>query len=646
MGKINLLSKDISELIAAGEVIERPASIVKELLENSIDAGATAITVEIRNGGVSYIRVTDNGYGMVDEDIKLAFLRHATSKIKGQNDLNNISTLGFRGEALASISAVSRFEMISKTTDMQYGGKIMIEAGEMQDFDSVGAQDGTTIVVRDLFFNIPARLKFLKKDSSEATAINGIIDKLAIASPEISFKFISDGKIKLHTPGNGDMHFAVQCILGAEFAEALLPVSYEQNGIKVTGFIAKTQYSRSNRGMQHFFVNSRYVRSKTCMAALEESFKNYMMIGKYPSCVLNVEVPFASVDVNVHPAKIEVRFVNERTVFDVIYFAVKSALSSDDLLKSTTAKAGINGNPLATFKNEDAPQVVMQPTNTDVSSIGEPVKYDNFTADSFEKRISKAPPSVNYVSSPQASYVMNKEEETEFSYISQKSFIKAQPACEIAEQSEQPKSTFDTTALQTPNEDASSYPPDARIIGELFSTYLAIEMGEGLFLLDKHAAHERIIFERLKKTVSTDDRQLLLKPCVVALSADECKAVCDNLELTQKLGFSIEEFGNHSVIIREVPMLLLNSDIQAIVTDIANKIFESRREISSDSYDDLLHSMACRAAVKANDKSDISELTALFYEVYYNDEIRHCPHGRPVVISIEKSEIEKRFGRI
>lgn len=653
MGIINVLSKDISELIAAGEVIERPASIIKELLENSIDAGATAVTVEIKNGGISYIRVTDNGCGMSAEDLGIAFLRHATSKIKAADDLNSIGTLGFRGEALASVCAVSRVEMISKTRDMQLGCKLVVEGGEQLDFDNVGAQDGTTVIVKDLFYNVPARLKFLKKDTSEAATIQGIVDKIAISKPQISIKLISDGKVKLHTPGNGDELSAVHAVFGEEFSSALIPVNYEMNGVKVSGFTAKSQYARNNRGMQHFFVNSRYVRSRTCMSALEEAYKNMVMTGKYPACVLNISLNFGGVDVNVHPAKIEVRFTDEKAVWSAVYFAIKSALSADDLLlKPTTVKSGINGNPVATFKNDDAPQLSINAPEAEEKNNNISVKPIRLS--DTNPLVTAIDTTASKVASPQAAYTSTKINAPDFTYISSKSFEEKNTS--IDEKSINKVLPVDENDISKKREaEALAYADDfpseknnfnATIIGELFSTYLVFELQEDMLLLDKHAAHERIIFESLKRSISLNDRQILLKPEVIALSADENRAVFDNIEVFERLGFLVEEFGNHSVVVREAPMLMLNADIQSIITDIIKKIMENKRDILGDSLEELLHSMACRAAIKANDKSDISELTALLYEVHKNDDIRNCPHGRPIFIKIAKTEIEKKFGRI
>ncbi|MFZ2538462.1 MAG: DNA mismatch repair endonuclease MutL [Oscillospiraceae bacterium] len=635
MGKINVLGKNVSELIAAGEVIERPASIVKELLENSIDANASAITVEVRRGGISYIRITDNGYGMIKDDVKVAFLRHATSKIKESDDLDRISTLGFRGEALASIAAVSRVEMTSKTSDMQFGTKIMLEAGEIVEADEVGCPTGTTIIVRDLFFNVPARLKFLKRDASEGNSISGIIDKIALSHPEISFKLISDNKIKSHTPGNGDLLSAVHAIFSKEVSATLIPVEYELNGISAKGYISNTTVTRTNRAMQHFFVNSRYVKSKTCMVALEEGYKNSIMVGRYPSCVLNITVPVNSVDVNVHPAKIEVRFVNERVVFDAIYFAVKSTLTSDDILKngSEVQKSIQVRNLLSTFKSQESEQ-----TNIETVWEDEPKKPD--APSPYKENFIPIKSTNTSFLSKEVEYKINAQiEQNDFSYIKPQNLVKTDENIVV---------NVDTGEVieQEPVKKAPQNMPFVRVIGELFKTYVLFEVEDKFLLLDKHAAHERIIFEKLKTSISIDDRQILLKPIITAVSTEEMQALNDNVEMIEKLGFVFDEFGNNSVIIREVPLVLSTYNLSDIFLDIANKLIENRRNVTSDIFEHLLHSIACRSAVKANDQNSIEDLTELLKQVYADDEIRHCPHGRPVAIAMTKGEIEKKFGRI
>ena len=645
MGNINVLGKHISELIAAGEVIERPASIVKELLENSIDAKSSAITIEIKRGGISYIRITDNGVGMIKEDVEVAFLRHATSKIKETDDLDCIATLGFRGEALASIAAVSRVEMTSKTADMQFGTKIRLVAGDMEHLEEVGCPTGTTIIVRDLFYNVPARLKFLKRDSSEGSAISGIIDKIALSHPEISFKLISDNKIKTHTPGNGDLLSAIHAVFGKEVSSGLIPIEYEMNGIFVKGYTSNTTVSRTNRAMQHFFVNARYVKSKTCLVAIEEGYKNSIMTGRYPSCVLNVTVPVNTVDVNVHPAKIEIRFINERVVFDAIYFAVKSTLSSHDILKAVEQPPPQTQvrNLLSTFKSEESEQTKVTTVWEDEEPVIQTPKLQPSKEQSLfgsnQATYHTAPVKTQPKTQPVAS-AQERVEQNQFHYIKPQNLIKTQEDMVVdLETGEVIEPTVEVPKKQTTM-------PFVKVIGELFKTYILFEVEDHFLLLDKHAAHERIIFEKLKRSITTEDRQILLKPIVVTVSSDELQALNEQVELIEQLGFSFDEFGNNSVIIREVPLVLSVYPIADIFIDIANKLLEKRRSVVSDIFEQLLHSIACRSAVKANDNNSIEDLTQLIKQVYADDEIRNCPHGRPVAVSMSKSEIEKKFGRI
>ncbi|MEG1027776.1 MAG: DNA mismatch repair endonuclease MutL, partial [Oscillospiraceae bacterium] len=417
MGKINVLSKNVSELIAAGEVVERPASIIKELLENCIDAKATAITIEIKNGGIRYIRVTDNGIGMEKEDLSVALLRHATSKISHKNDLESICTLGFRGEALASVCAVSKMEVITKQANTDFGYKITADAGQIFPVEQAGCQNGTTVIVKDLFYNVPARMKFLKRDSAEANVIGGIIEKIALSHSEISFKFISDGNIKILTPGNGKLIDSINTILGREIASNMLSVDSTNNGVKVSGFISKTNYTRTNRGMQHFFVNGRYVRSKVCMSAIEEGYKSSIMIGKFPLCVLNIEIPYNCVDINVHPAKIEVRFTDEKMVFDAIYFAVKQAILKIERFVPP---------PISPMKNESAEQIplnyIKEPAVKEIVLEDKTAPVNSFKTDNDLPKVSNVKPLVLQLNSNKADY--NTQEE--YSYINKESFVKQQ----------------------------------------------------------------------------------------------------------------------------------------------------------------------------------------------------------------------------
>ncbi len=683
MKRIHVLDKNVAEQIAAGEVVERPASVVKELTENAIDAGATAVTVEIRHGGITYIRVTDNGSGVEPDDVPTAFLRHATSKVQVFDDLNTIGTLGFRGEALASIAAVSRVEFVTKTHDAPYATRFCIEGGEETDHSETGAPDGTTIVVRDLFYNVPARLKFLKRDTAEAAQISGIVDRLALSHPEVSFKLLVDRKMKLHTPGNGKLLSAVHAVFGQAFAEMLLPVDYGMNGISVTGFVSKTNAGRKTRSMQHFFVNGRYIHTKLCTAALEEAYENAMMTGKYPSCVLNVSLGFDRVDVNVHPAKTEVRFAQEREVYDAVLSAVKAAVSRADIIKNAQNSPSlrtVGQNVLNPFVEQiQAEQTMLPQKSVTVVRQESPTEEMMIPAsgETAQGILAKQTPnplrtrsaSSGTVHAPRADYRVDAKETTDFLPVAGESVKKQSPSMntsfkhlkkdafvfpdkgikiileEEEETQDKPTEPFSNQPKPTPN--VQTAPPLVfRMIGEVFSTYVLFELNESLFLLDKHAAHERILFERLKKNVSAKERQILLSPVVVNTSAQEYQAVLSHQELVQSLGFDWELFGNHSFLLREVPLLLAHLDVRDLFLDIAQKLCRQKQHISTDLYEELLHSMACRSAVKAHDDTKPEELQALLEEVVKNDEIRHCPHGRPVMISFSKQELERRFGRI
>lgn len=614
---INILDKSVAELIAAGEVIERPASIVKELVENAIDANSTAITVEIRHGGITYIRVTDNGCGIDPGDVKNAFLRHATSKVKSVSDLDCIGTLGFRGEALASIAAVSHIEITTKTHQLDFATKLTLDDGEVE---QVGSGNGTTIIVSDLFYNVPARLKFLKRDQTEGNVIVGIVEKLALSNPQISFKLICDYKVKLLTPGDGKLLSVIHTVFGREFAMSLAPISYEYGGVKINGFTSKTDYSRPNRSMQHFFVNSRYVRSKTCTAGIEEGYKNSIMVGKFPACVIDVQIDYGAVDVNVHPSKIEVRFVNERAVFDALFFAVKSAIATSNQLSEIAfmAKPSTKVNVLSTFKSEESDQqsLIQMPSHTD-----------------YHKEL--VPPKSNVAISDSATgYSANSTQS--FNYITPESLtqpIKNPPVIKL----EVPLEPVTENTIQV------EY---VKLIGELFKTYILFEVSNSFVMIDKHAAHERIIFDKLKSTIKTDQRQLLIKPITLNLSTAELIALTTNVPLVEEMGFLLEEFGNNTLLIREAPLILVDYNLADILLDIAGKLCENKRDTSSDIFEHLLQSMACRLAIKANDFTGENELLNLVSQVLNNDELRHCPHGRPIATVISKNEIEKRFGRL
>lgn len=646
MGRINVLDKHVAELIAAGEVVERPSSVIKELVENSIDAGATAITVEIKNGGTTFMRVADNGCGIMREDIKIAFLRHATSKVKVQDDLDSISTLGFRGEALASISAVSRLELITRSGNEEVGTRYVISGGEEVSFSDAGCPVGTTFIIRDLFYNIPARMKFLKTDVGEGNAVSNVIDKIALSHPEVSITYIKDSKQVLKTSGDGKLISAIYAVYGRDFASGLIEVDYELNGIIVQGYISKPQNARPNRNMQNFFINGRFVKSRTAMAAIEEACKGSVMVGKFPSCVINVSIPFGAVDVNVHPAKIEVRFVNERPVFDAIYHAVKSALNARDTRKNAvfvqqTPAVKVNPFELAqkVFRERDE-----QKSNSVTESVSKSVKTpESQKLNPFDllddTPVITAPKKVNF--NVKVADIDRKPLAADASFNKQEVIKAADIVTEeqapviIETKKEEIKPLFDH------NEDVYKY------IGEAFKTYIIIEKNiKELILIDKHAAHERIIYERLKEDKGSGYSQLLLEPVSVTLNKIDYDSVINNLEMFKDAGFDVEDFGNGVVLVRSAPQYLEKEDIEQTVIEMSGYLTDNRKSIRTEQMDWIYQNVSCRAAIKAGNISTDRELIDIAKKVESDPNLRYCPHGRPLCIVIKKSEIEKQFGRV
>jgi len=617
--KINVLEKHVAELIAAGEVIDRPCSVIKELVENAVDAGATAVTVEIKNGGISYMRVTDDGSGISKDDVRTAFVRHATSKISTEDDLNNIATFGFRGEALASIAVMSRVEMLTRTKDSEIGCRYEIHGGEEVYFDDAGCPLGTTIVVRDLFYNTPARMKFLKKDVAEGNAVAAVIDRVALSNPNVSIKFIRDSKVVLHTPGSGDLYSVLYSVFGREIAASFIPVEYELGGISVKGYVTKPEFARSSRALQYFFINSRYVKTKTAMIAVEEAFKGTVVTGKFPGCVLDIKVPYGAVDVNVHPAKIEVRFVNERPIFDCVYTGVKSTVASLSEKKEFTIKnVSKDINP---FTLMEQVKEVQQKWENDP-----PKKYVIHSAK-------------NDLNTPSVSV---EEYRQHFGIPTAPSEVNA-PAIKTDVAKPVEKEPAPSVVVE-PIEEVEAV--KMRVAGEVFNTYIIAESGNDMILIDKHAAHERLIYEKLKSENSEIDRQLLLSPVVINLSKENHAVICENTDVFAKAGFMLEDFGSFSVAIREIPVVVKESDIEAIVVEIADSIVKQKTSDSFEYLDRLYHSIACRSAIKANDRSFSTELEALVEKLVANPDVKYCPHGRPIYISLSKRELEKQFGRI
>ncbi len=658
MGVINVLDKHVAELIAAGEVVERPASVVKELVENAIDAGAKHITVEIKNGGTTFMRVTDDGCGILRDDIQVAFLRHATSKVKKEEDLDRIATLGFRGEALASICAVSRLQLITRNEHEETGSSYLIEGGEEKSLDDAGCPVGTTFVVRDLFYNIPARAKFLKKDVSEGNAVANIIDKTALSHPEIAFTFIRDGKQALKTFGDGKLLSAIYAVFGREFAGGLIPVDYQLDSVKVSGYASKPVHARPNRKMQNFFINGRYVQSRTAMAALDEAYKHSIMVGKYPSCVLNIELPYEMIDVNVHPSKIEVRFINERPVFDAVYHAVKSALMQFDTKKQVTFKKETAFNDIRKFSPFKNAEVILnhpfqpqppKPVQPEKQSVIAELDILDTAEDPLEQVTVSDSAKPFDIFSKQAVKAAKREEQfgkTEVT-VDKPLFVNDPPKQpqqpqkqQTAEISEQLPVKEEQPMLFTPPENKLRY------IGEAFDTYIIVERNsKELLLIDKHAAHERIIYEKLKAEKAGASSQILLQPITVTLSKEEYNAAAGHLDLFRDCAFDVEDFGNSTLIVRSAPQYLDAAEIADCVAEMANYISMGKNDIFTEKMDWFYHNVACRSAIKAGNKNSAQELMEIVKILEENPDIRYCPHGRPITIVMKKSEIERQFGR-
>lgn len=703
MGVINVLDKHIAELIAAGEVVERPSSVIKELVENSIDAGAKNITVEIKNGGTTFMRVADDGCGIYRDDIKKAFLRHATSKVKTANDLDMISTLGFRGEALASISAVSRLQVITKNENEEIGSCYEIEGGDEISLEEAGCPTGTTFVIRDLFYNIPARSKFLKKDVAEGNAVSALMDKIVLSHPEVAFTFIRDGKQVLRTFGDGKLLSAIYSVFGKDFAKGLIPVDYTLDSVTVKGYISKPINSRPNRNMQNFFINGRFVKTRTGMAALEEAYKGSIMVGKFPSAVLQLTVPYEIIDVNVHPAKIEVRFINERPVFDAIYHAVKTALQQGDERKQVHFKENTAFNEIKKvnpFNNAQA--VFAKAENTPAEKPIKPIEriepvlknsetkpYNPF--DELDLKDEKTKPvsidnlKMSDSSNPFDIYSKqaikrNSELENKKAEFSKQKLEKAEqlilkatqqeenlPKQEItvddltAESTETPietevskeevKPLKEISENKTDNNDALTELPKEqtklRFLGEAFNTYIIVEKNDNeVLIIDKHAAHERIIYEKLKADSGSANVQYLLTPITVTLDKIDYDAAVSNLDMFAKCSFDVEDFGNGTLLVRSAPQYLAATEIADCITEMSGYIASGKKDIYTEKMDWFYHNVSCRSAIKAGNKSTVQELMDIAWTLEKNPQIKYCPHGRPICIVMTKYEIEKQFGRL
>lgn len=656
MPKINLLDKSVYELIAAGEVIERPSSVIKELAENSIDAGAASITAEIKRGGISYLRVTDDGCGISHEDIPTAFMRHATSKVYTQDDLDSINTLGFRGEALASVCAVSRVELLTKQREDQLGSIYRIEAGEPVEYDRAGCADGTTIIIRDLFYNTPARLKFLKKDVTEGNYCASVIEKLALSHPGISFRFIRDGRQTMLSSGDGEYYSAVYAVFGKQFAAGLIPVENVYQNTAVTGYVSSPLFTRANRSMQNFFVNGRSVKSPLCCAALEEAFRNTIMVGKFPSCVLCVNTDPSQVDANIHPTKTEVRFTNEKIVFDAVYFAVKNALMGYDEsreIKLNTAPARAENIPQPERARSSEPlrtasaQVIEEPPKTmPIPSGRDAVIYPQ------EKR--EPPKFTLRQETPQPAQFTQPLPAAEQTYMpelvpAKKPEPRETPLADLPGFAFLSEKSFEKKPEPVPQEPTPEIPQERpkeqiRVVGELFKTYIVCESTEGMILIDKHAAHERVNFERLKKGFDSS-AQLLMQPEEVYLTPEEFNGMSEYADKLAQVGI-IMEFTDGKARVTGLPQMLDKVPPAEIVECIAKIVSQGNTNAEGELFDDMLHTVACKASIRGNEDNDILELQVLAQEVFNNPDIRYCPHGRPVMTQISRKQIERYFGRV
>ena len=712
MAVIHVLDKHTAELIAAGEVVERPASVVKELLENSIDAGATQVTVSIESGGVKLIEISDNGTGIEAEYISTAFIRHATSKIETPDDLTNIHTLGFRGEALASIASVARVELTTRTEVDEFATVYRIEGGEEVSREPGARAVGTTIRVKDLFYNTPARMKFLKKDSSEGTFVSDTVTHVALSHPEVSVKFIREGKLQYVTPGDGQLRGAAYAVLGREFSRDLIELKNQEGVYRITGLVTPPKSCRASRSMQHFYINGRYVRNRTMMAGMEMAFKGTMMQGKFPGGILLLEMPADLVDVNVHPAKIEARFARENDVFDVVYHAVKLALAQPgtgerlftfeadkkdekaekpkidaDIIKNDVKNNNFTGlsaiirgqadpgvlpqqhwEPAkpAAAPQQPAPSAAMQiPTAPSVprwkgSAQNEDMLDPFVTLHSPKLETTKAPEPFRAAASETQLDVEPEFGETKL-HSPQDHMAAWNPAQEAPKEEPEsapcaetepdaPEAAEQETVLAEPEQmnfdPTADQPEPLRYVGEVFRTYILAERGDELCLIDKHAAHERQLYEKLAANYGNVPSQMLLEPAAINLAAEEKQALLDNIPLLENAGLEIADFGGNTVVLRAVPADVEPQNAESLLVEIANKLLKGGHDALNEHTEWVLHSISCRAAIKAGDKSSPQELLALAEKILSGEVPPFCPHGRPCVLKLTRKELEKQFGRI
>ena len=655
MPKIIQLSPHVANLIAAGEVVERPASVVKELLENAVDAGASQITVEIRDGGMTFLRVTDNGCGMTPDDARTAFLRHATSKLRQAEDLAAITTMGFRGEALAAIASVSRIDLITKTPGAMAGTSLTLEAGNITEESEVGCPDGTTIVVRDLFYNTPARMKFMKSDSVEGSKVTAAVQLQTLAHPEIGFRFLRDGKQVLSTPGNGGLEAAVYCIYGRDSGK-MVRVDSTWEGYSLTGYISRPTDARPSRNMQTFFVNDRPVKSRLLIAALEEAYRNQIMVGKFPACVLHLRLPANAVDVNVHPAKTEVKFLSEKSVFDCIHYGVLGALNkTTDRPQVQFKPAPAVSGPSKPLSTDQAPGKELPhkkpagtpKSNPDFFRTMTAAEYRNFASALTDAPQPERQPAAATLAAVQKAPTV-RESVVIPSVTDRTPVIPKTPVPDPFPST--PAKVEERTAAQVSSEPEQTELPmphvaSWRMVGELYNSYILVEQGDEAFLIDKHAAHERILFEKLKQNQESISAQALLTPIPCAMSPEECGILLSNQVLLKQLGFEVEEFGDNTVLLRQIPMDLSPEDAADTLDSLAADLLRGRRENAESVRDEVLHTVACKAAIKAGWHNDEAELLALVRQVMENEDLKYCPHGRPIAISLSKKTLEKQFKR-
>ena len=656
MNKIIQLSPHVANLIAAGEVVERPASVAKELLENAVDAGASQITVEIRDGGMTFLRVTDNGCGMSPEDARTAFLRHATSKLRNAEDLAAISTMGFRGEALAAIASVSRIDLLTRTAGALFGTSLHLEAGNITEESEAGCPEGTTIIIRDLFFNTPARMKFMKSDTVEGSRVTAAVQMQALAHPEVAFRLLRDGKEVLSTPGKGALEAAVYCVYGRECAK-MVQVESRWENCTLTGYVSKPTDSRPSRAFQTFFVNGRPVKSKLMIAALEEAYRNQIMVGKFPACVLHLQLPANAVDVNVHPAKTEVKFLSEKMVFDCIHYGVLGALNKTQ------------DRPQVQFKPQNIPAPVQPAPKPAAPSPQLPPKKENFyrtmSAEEYKHftlAVQSAPQPRQEAAAATAAKIEHKTDlplrETVIlpAVTPNSASLRTGLQTGAAISSDSRKDHGIAPVVSLPRKDEVIEEPEQtvlpmpeeipwRMVGELYNSYVIVEQGEEAYLIDKHAAHERILFEKLKANQEQISSQALLSPLPVRLAPEQKAELLANADLLEELGFEISEFGEHTVLVRQVPMDLNQDDAAEALETLAADLLAGRKERKDTVRDELLHTVACKAAIKAGWVTSDTELLALVKEVMAREDLKHCPHGRPICITLSKKQLERQFKR-